>query len=182
MGQYFKIVNPAKRQYVDASRFGENVKASGLFYGYHAVAVALLVCNVEQVRNDRGRPVHDFGELAGSWCGDRVIVAGDDHGRPDEFGIKTSTERNPDRNLYWLAKEEFEDISYRAIAMLCRVREAAAAEMARRAAESVADGNLVHLGNVVFYVGCEPLALALAEAYGDEWVIRYKKAWPKHPN
>lgn len=43
VGQYFKIVNPAKRQYIDPSSFNENPKASGLLYGYHALAVALLV-------------------------------------------------------------------------------------------------------------------------------------------
>jgi hypothetical protein len=44
MSQYFKIVNPVKRQYIDAIRFSENIKASGYMRGYHAVAVALLVC------------------------------------------------------------------------------------------------------------------------------------------
>lgn len=182
MGQYFKIVNPAKKQFIDASRFNENVKASGVLYGYHAAAVAFLVCNIEQVRDGWGNPIYNFGELAGSWCGDAVFIVSDDHGKADEFGIKTSTEQNPDRNLYWMAKEEFEEISYKAIAMLCNGREKIAEEMARRAAASVSpDSGLVDLGNVVFYVGCEPIERALAKEYGVEWVSRYKNAWVKHP-
>ena len=37
--------------------------------------------------------------------------------RPDRHGIKTSTLDRPDRNLYDLAVEEYEDISLRAFAM-----------------------------------------------------------------
>ncbi|MBA3716170.1 MAG: hypothetical protein H0W76_27580 [Pyrinomonadaceae bacterium] len=182
MGQYFKIVNPAKKQFIDASRFNENVKSSGVLYGYHATAVAFLVCNIDQVRDGWGHPIYDFGELAGSWCGDSVFIVSDDHGKADEFSVKTSTDQNPDRNLYWMAKEEFEDISYKAIAMLCNGREDIAEEMAQRAAASVSpDTELVDLGNVVFYVGCEPLERALAKEYGAEWASRYKKAWLKHP-
>ncbi len=44
------------------------------------------------------------------------------------------------------------------------------------------DGALVNMGNVVFCVGREPPAQARAEAYGGEWVHRYKKAWAKHPD
>jgi hypothetical protein len=30
MGQYFKIVNPAKRQYLEADSFNENIKANSV--------------------------------------------------------------------------------------------------------------------------------------------------------
>ncbi len=178
MGQYFKIVNPAKKQFLDAIRFRENIKASGVLGGYHAVAVAFLVCNIDQVRDGWGAPIYSFGELAGSWCGDPVFIVSDDHGKADEFGIKTSTEGNPDRNLSWMAKEEFEDISYRAIAMLCNGREDIAEELAQRAASGISpDRDLVDLGNVIFNVGCESLERAVAKEYGVEWVSQYKKAW-----
>lgn len=181
MGQYFKIVNPAKRQFLDASRFNENVKSSGVLFGYHATAVAFLVCTIDQVRDGWGKPIYDFGELAGFWCGDSVFIVSDDHGKADEFGVKTSTEQNPDRNLYWMAKEEFEDISYQAIAMLCNGRENIAEQMAQRAATSVSpERDLVNLGNVVFYVGCEPLKQALENEFGAEWVSRYKKVCLEH--
>jgi hypothetical protein len=121
MGQYFIIVNPVKRQYIDAIRFSENIKASGYMRGYQTLVVALLVCNGVEVH-------HTYGPLAGSWCGDPVIAAGDDHGQADQYGIKTSTDADPTRNLNRMAHEEFEDISYQAIAMLCRGREGFAQE------------------------------------------------------
>lgn len=180
MGEYFKIVNPVKRQYIDARRFNENVKASGVLYGNHGVAVALLVCNFEQVGRSDGKPNHRYGELAGSWFADPIIIAGDDHGEPDMFGIKTSTQENPDRNLNRRAEEEFEDISYRAIAMICEGRIGFAEEIAETAVNSVRpESYLVHYGNVVFTVGCVPLKKALAKYFGDDWVARYKKVWAK---
>ncbi len=78
----------------------------------------------------------DFGPLAGSWFGDPVIAAGDDYGQPDQYGIQTSIEQNPQRNLNVMATEEFEDITYQALAMLCQGREGFAKEMAYRAKES----------------------------------------------
>jgi hypothetical protein len=162
MSQYFKIVNPIKRQYIDAIRFGENIKASGYMRGYHAVAVALLVCHADGV-------AHRYGSLAGSWYGDPVIGAGDDHGQPDQYGVKTSTETNPERNLNQLAREEFEDISYQAIAMLCQGCDGLAAEIAAKAAAGSSHHLFIQLGNVVMLVGCEPLERALVDAFGREW-------------
>ncbi len=169
MGQYFKIVNPAKRQYFNPSAFAENNKASGVLFGYHAFAVALLVCNLKEVR-------HDYGELAGSWFGDAVIAAGDDYGKPDVYGVKTSTEENPNRNLNQMARDEFEDISYKAIAMLCEGRGGFAEEIVKESKEGIDSELLMLLGNVVFQVGCRPLEVALEEVYGTEWTKKYKKS------
>ena len=173
MGQYFKIVNPVKRQYLDPMRFYESVKASGFLYGYHAFAVALLVCNSEEVR-------HDYGPLAGSWFGDPIIAAGDDNGQPDRYGVKTSTEEDPTRNLNQMARDEFEDVSYKALAMLCEGREGFAREIVERSAEQPGDRFLLDLGNVVFQVGCEPLKHALIEIYGADWTKKYKEARQKY--
>jgi hypothetical protein len=178
MGQYFKIVNPTKRQYIDASKFDEDIKSSGILRGNHAVAVAVLVCNLDQVSDSRGNLRHAFGPLAGSWCGDPIFVVGDDHTKSDVFGIKTSTIENLDRNLYWMAEEEFEDISYKAIAMLCEARDGFAEEIAERAAASPsANRYLVNLGHVVFIVGCESLKQALEKVYGKDWVSKYKESY-----
>ena len=168
MGQYFIIVNPAKRQYIDAIRFGERNKASGYMHGYHALAVALLVCNAVEVR-------HAYGPLAGSWYADPVIAAGDDHGLPDQYGIATSTDADPTRNLNQLAHAEFEDISYPAIAMLCRGQDGVAQEIAAKAAASRSRHLLVQLGNVIMLVGCTPLEEALAAAFGREWQKVYQR-------
>jgi hypothetical protein len=120
---------------------------------------------------------HQRINCAPSGGGDPIYVVGDEQTEPDVFGITTSTIENPDRNLYWLAEEEFEDISYKAIAMLCEGRDDFAEEIAKRAATGLgADRSLVNLGNVIFIVGYEPLKQALEKAYGKDWVSRYKEA------
>ena len=77
-----------------------------------------------------------------------------------------------------MAEDEFEDISYKAIAMLCTGRAEYAREMAERASESVlGESKLLELGNVVFTVGCEPLMHELERALGSEWVVKYQRIW-----
>src|SRR5262245_2477999 len=122
MGQYFVFVNPVKKQFLDAGKFDEGVKYWNVLVGYHAYAIALLVCRLDEIE-------HSYCEHAGSWFSDPVIVAGDDEGPPDAYGIKTTTAEKPERNLYWMASEEFEDISYRAVAMLCKGRKGFAKEI-----------------------------------------------------
>jgi hypothetical protein len=168
MSQYFLIVNPVKRQYIDASRFDERTKASGFMRGYHATAVALLVCQSIEVG-------HRYGPLAGSWYADPIIAAGDDHGQPDQYGFATSTSTNPDRNLYQLARDKFEDISYQAIAMLCLAQDGFAEEIAEKAAKQSSLHLFVQLGNVVMLVGSESLSTALAQSFGREWQKLYRK-------
>ena len=51
MGQYFIFVNPAERQFLDGAKFGEGVKSYTVLYGYHAYAIALLVCNLTEVKH-----------------------------------------------------------------------------------------------------------------------------------
>ena len=173
MGQYFKFVNPVKRQYIDPFYFGENIKASGVLQGYHAIAIAVLVCKLDEVQ-------HDFGELAGSWYGHPIIVAGDDNGMADAYGVKTSTADNPERNLNSMAEEEFEDITYRSIAMLCEGREGFAEEIAKYSKDNFDTLRLMFLGNVVFQVGCRPLEEALEKVYGHDWVKEFKQATEEH--
>jgi hypothetical protein len=177
MGEYYHIVNPAKRQYLSADKFGEGSKARSVIRGYHGIALAALICNFDQVRNGSDQPRHGYGALAGTWFGDRIYLAGDGYGQPNDFGIQTSTDSNPGRNLYWMAMEEFEDISYRAIAMLCE--GGYASELAHAAADPLKSFLLKHLGNVVFRVGCTPLENALAESLGSEWTRKYKEAREK---
>ena len=75
-----------------------------------------------------------------------------------------------------MAKEEFEDVSYRAIAMLCEGREGFAKEIVEKSTERPNSMLLLDLGNVVFQVGCEPLKQELFEKYGNEWTKKYKQA------
>ncbi|MCM3904951.1 MAG: hypothetical protein ND866_24910 [Pyrinomonadaceae bacterium] len=106
-----------------------------------------------------------------------MIVAGDDEGEPDAYGIKTSTLESPDRNLYWQASEEFEDISCRAVAMLSIGRQGFADEIVARAvSEFSPTSGLIDLGNVVIETGCEPLKQALVKGFGEDWTDKYMAA------
>lgn len=178
MGQYFYIVNPVKRQYINIGNFaGVSSKASGVLCGFHASAVAVLVCNIDELN-------HSYGPLAGSWSGDPVIAAGD-YCPPDEHGIVTATAEDPQQNLYCKASEEFEDITYRALAMMCEGQAKQwdhdagfAEELAKWAKES--ELAIVDLGNTVYQIGCEPLRRALDEIIGPEWVTKYEQAQKRH--
>ena len=70
MGQYFLIVNKDKKQFLDAWKFGEGVETLQAVSGYHAQAVALLTCRMEDVRDTNNN-------LLGSWSGDFVAAVGE---------------------------------------------------------------------------------------------------------
>ena len=81
-----------------------------------------------------------------------------------------------------MAKEEFEDISYQSMALICNAHEEFAEELAKRAVNGYAkDRVLVDLGNVLFRVGCETLRRALENEFGGDWVRRYQEACTKYP-
>lgn len=123
VGMYFLVVNPAKRQYLDPGRFGEANKFSGLLRGEFCLhALKLLIADCFPRKTDSFR---------GAWLGDPVILAGDDYGLPDPGGVITATEADPRRNLNARAREEFVNISYRALAELCK--DKMAPELAARA-------------------------------------------------
>ena len=163
MGQYFLIVNPAKRQYVDPGGFGMNQKRSGLMQGLPGLAIGLLVSD-------------DFTEggptgLLGSWVSDPVVAAGDDNGRVNPAGLQTSSTSEPERNLNRLAHAEYENITPRVIAMLAYFGEAD--ELAELALKN--EDGLRHLGAVVFAFHCQPLREAL-DRLDPNWPKRYKQA------
>lgn len=108
MGEYFLIVNPVKRQYISADHFHENIKFTGIFRGYHGHVVGYLLCD---------GPRDIVHPLFGSWVGDPVIVTGD-YSAPGTAGLATTLPKRPERNLYDMATDEFEDISLQAMTML----------------------------------------------------------------
>ncbi len=138
MGAYFLVVNPTKRQYLDPARFGEASKFWGLLRGDHCLrALKLLIADCFP----RGTST-----FHGAWLGDSVILASDDSGFPDPGGFVTATASDPSRNLSALARAEFINISYRALAELSQDPEVASA----LAAEAKLDPSLLrNLGSVV---------------------------------
>jgi hypothetical protein len=164
MGISIRIVNPSKRQFLDPDQFPEHDGRTAFMTGVHAAAVAVLACDPAEVHG------HDYGPLAGSWCG-APIIAATDAMRPDRHGITTSTLDRPLRNLYDVAAEEYEDISLRAFAMVCEGQLALAQGLAGLAKEE--SGLFIKLGKVAMTVGCVDLEDALVEAFGRDWTGLY---------
>ena len=162
MGQYFLVVNTDKKQYIDAWKFGEGVADLQAVSGYHAQAVALLMCRMNEVRDTADT-------LLGSWSGDNVIAAAE-YASPEENGDSA------ERNLYKTARDEFEDISYKALAMLCDTHEPVCWELAEKASTRRHERLIFHLGNAITEAGCASLEQALNEVISSNWKDRYQAA------
>jgi hypothetical protein len=165
VGAYFLVVNPTKRQYLDPGRFDEPVKFSNVLAGDYCLrALKLLIADCFRREGDSFR---------GAWLGDPVILASDDTGIPDPGGLITATAVNPGRNLHALAREEFTDISYRALAELCR-DPGVAEELAERAKGE--PSFLVDLGAVLIQYHQSTLERALERTVGRPWRKAYNQA------
>jgi hypothetical protein len=173
MGQYFIIVNTDKKQYLSGNSFGEGVADLQVLTGYHSQAIALLMCRMDEVRDIEGT-------LLGSWSKDDVIATGE-YAESNKHGIITSTETDPERNLYKMAKADFEDISYKALAMLCETHETVCYELAEKVSKPRYEKFIFHLGNVINQLGCEPLETALNEILGD-WKQLFEKSLKYYEN
>lgn len=161
MGQYFLVVNTDKKQFIDAWKFGEGVADLQAVSGYHAQALALLTCRMDEVRDTAGN-------LLGSWSGDQVFAAAE---------YASTGNDDAKRNLYKTALEEFEDISYKALAMLCDTHEPVCWELSEKVATPRHERLIFHLGNAITEAGgCPPLEQALNEVIGANWKDRYQSA------
>lgn len=162
MGVYHLIVNPDKRQFIDASPFGEASKHHSVLVGYHGMAVAMLVTS----------NAHYWNDLAGTWQGDKIIAAGS-LGAPLDHGIETGTPEHPDRTLYTMADEEYEDISYKAIAMVSEADYEIAVDLVSKAEDyetsPLARKRLVDMYRVTLEVEASNLEQALEELLGEDW-------------
>lgn len=172
MGREFLIVNPDKRQFIDPNRLGENAKSSGYMTGWTANAVALLVCKPTGVR-------HEFGDLAGEWCGDRVSAAGDEWD-PNQDGIVTASADDPQRNLHQMARDEFTDISLDVVAMMSRGSSWFAEGFAERAKRAWDARFFIELCSRALRERNRSLCDALASVNGSNWIAKYLRACDKY--
>jgi hypothetical protein len=164
VGGYYLIVNPAKRECLDPARFGEGTKFHNLLGGGHSsLALKYLI-------SDSG---------PGWWVGDPVILAADDTGPPNLAGLVTTTPTAPHRNLYFQAREEFTDISYRALDLICH-SQTVAADLALLATRF--NRLLLDLGTALDQYGLRPLELALEQAVGRPWRKAYNIAAAESPD
>jgi hypothetical protein len=170
MGEYFIAANPAKRQYI--SPIGRN-KLRGIASKTHRSfcdSIALLVCKSYEL--EVRQPLLP---LAGAWHGDPIFITGDYEppgGLTAELGLA------PGWNLYSLAREEFEDITYGALASVMEVDEDLAEDLAGWASDH--ENILLKLGHIVFTYQCRPLERSLTARVGVNWTKRYKEIRDSH--
>jgi hypothetical protein len=116
MGQYFKIVNVKKREYINPHMFNDGMKLMefGMSAGGTLTALAVLLAD----GNGRGGgDLHSANTIIGSWAGDPIVIAGD-YGDEGKF----LPADKQDTTLYTVAEEEGTDISAKVLDALMEDR------------------------------------------------------------
>jgi len=107
MGQYYKIVNIKKKQYITPHTFGDGAKLMEFSMSASGVLAGLAILLADG--NGRGGgDLHSENDIVGSWAGDNIVVAGD-------YADEGKFVKEADRNLYCLATSEGEDISVKVL-------------------------------------------------------------------
>lgn len=107
MGQYYLIVNLDKKQFLHPHRCGDGLKLLEFGCSANGTLTALAVLLADG-NNRGGGDLRSHHPVIGSWAGDRIVVTGD---YADE-GKFTS---DPARNLFCVAKDEYQDLSRQAL-------------------------------------------------------------------
>ena len=111
MGQYYKIVNVKKRQYIKPHTFGDGAKLMEFSMSANGVLAGLAILLADG--NGRGGgDLNSENEIVGSWAGDNIVIAGD-------YADQNKFVNAPQQNLYEVAEYEGEDISLKVLDALC---------------------------------------------------------------
>ena len=111
MGQYYKIVNIKKKQYITPHTFGDGSKLMEFSMSANGVLAGLAILLADG--NGRGGgDLHSENDIVGSWAGDNIVVAGD-------YADAGKFVKEPDQTLYEVASNEGEDISIKVLDALC---------------------------------------------------------------
>jgi len=107
MGQYYKIVNIKKKQYISPHTFGDGSKLMEFSMSASGVMAGLAILLADG--NGRGGgDLHSTNDIVGSWAGDNIVIAGD-------YADEGKFVKETDRNLYNVASNEGEDISVKVL-------------------------------------------------------------------
>ena len=107
MGQYYKIVNIKKKQYITPHTFGDGSKLMEFSMSANGVLAGLAILLADG--NGRGGgDLHSENDIVGSWAGDNIVIAGD-------YADDGKFVKDADRNLYHIASIEGEDISIKVL-------------------------------------------------------------------
>lgn len=165
MGQYYKIMNISKKEFLVPWTFNDGAKL--LEFGASGRSTMLGLAILLAHGNGRGGgDLHSENPIIGSWAGDRIIVSGDYDDFIDEVEfnktgklifindseeVKSKRKKNHKkfeglRNLYDIAAKDWKDVSIEVIYAL------------------IDDG----------YIKSE-YALSLNTGYNDDWPVELKK-------
>ena len=76
MGQYYKIVNIKKKQYITPHTFGDGSKLMEFSMSANGVLAGLAILLADG--NGRGGgDLNSDNPIVGSWAGDNIVIAGD---------------------------------------------------------------------------------------------------------
>jgi len=107
MGQYYKIVNIKKKQYITPHTFGDGAKLMEFSMSASGVLAGLAILLADG--NGRGGgDLHSENDIVGSWAGDNIVIAGD-------YADTGKFVKEPEQNLYEVASSEGEDISVKVL-------------------------------------------------------------------
>jgi hypothetical protein len=110
MGQYYKIVNIKKKQYIKPDTFGDGSKLMEFSMSASGVLAGLAILLADG--NGRGGgDLHSENDIIGSWAGDNIVVAGD-------YADAGKFVKEAGQNLYEVASNEGEDISVKVLEAL----------------------------------------------------------------
>ncbi len=110
MGQYYKIVNIKKKQYITPHTFGDGAKLMEFSMSASGVLAGLAILLADG--NGRGGgDLHSENDIVGSWAGDNIVVAGD-------YADAGKFVKEAGQNLYEVASNEGEDISVKVLEAL----------------------------------------------------------------
>lgn len=106
MGQYYKIVNIKKKQYISPYIFGDGSKLMEFSMSANGVLAGLSILLADG--NGRGGgDLNSDNDIVGSWAGDNIVIAGD-------YADEGKFVKEADRNLYNVANAG-EDISLKVL-------------------------------------------------------------------
>jgi hypothetical protein len=110
MGQYYKIVNIKKKQYITPHTFGDGAKLMEFSMSASGVLAGLAILLADG--NGRGGgDLNSDNPIVGSWAGDNIVVAGD-------YADTGKFVKEVEENLYSVATNEGEDISVKVLEAL----------------------------------------------------------------
>ncbi len=111
MGQYYKIVNIKKKQYISPYTFGDGSKLMEFSMSTNGVLAGLAILLADG-NGKGGGDLNSNNPIVGSWAGDNIVIAGD-------YADDGKWVKETDTNLYSVASEQGEDISIKVLDALC---------------------------------------------------------------